>query len=264
MRPVHASHVLAPRLKLVVGVRYQPPQPNMKTTHKVFTSVLTFLAACCLHAADSKPIARVISIQDVETDDPSGYASWISKVNEVAKAKLGVDTYEHVYVSAYDGEKTGAVRTVTAGDSVAALVKNGAALQGDPALAEIRDHLRGIRKFGGRVLYQAVRFDGTHKNAFVYSTTAMITDEAGYLKALDGLRALFDKNGFPDAKINAYRVLAGRTNHTHRITIALPSNERLAAMLDFVASDSAMAEWLASAAKYRTVVANSTAHDITK
>ena len=264
MRPAHASHVLAPRLKLVVGVRYQPPQPNMKTTHKVFASVLTLLAACCLHAADSKPIARVISITDVETDDPSGYAAWITRVNEVAKAKLGIDTYEHVYVSAFDGEKSGSVRTVVAADSVALMAKNAAALQGDPALTELRDHLRGIRKLGGRTLYQAVRFDGTHKNAYVYSTLATISDEAGYLKALDGLRALFDKNGFQDAKINAYRVLAGRTNHTHRITIALPSNERLAAMLDFVSSDSGMAEWLASAAKYRAVVTNTTAHDITK
>ena len=59
-------------------------------------------------------------------------------------------------------------------------------------------------------------------------------------------------------------MLAGRTNHTHRITIALESADRLAAFLDFVASDPQMAEWLADAAKYRTVVANNTAREITK
>ena len=236
----------------------------MKYPHKVIASVMTLLAACLLQAADSKPVARVISIQDITTDDASGYAAWVSKANEVVKAKLGIDTYQHVYVSSSDGERTGSVRTVTAAESVAALTKNAAALEDDPAIREIRDRLRGIRKFGARVLYQGVRFDGTHKNAYVYTTTAMVSDEAGYLKALDGLRALFDSHGFQDAKINAYRVLAGRTNFSHRVTLSLPSNERLAALLDFVATDGSMAEWLAGAAKFRTVVTSSTAHDITK
>ena len=173
---------------------------------------MTLLAACLLQAAESKTVARVISIQDIITDDASGYAAWITKVNEIAKAMLGVDTYQHVYVSANDGERTGMVRTVTSAESVAALTKNGDALQDDPALRDIRDHLRGLRKLGARVLYQGLRFDGTHKNTYVYTTTSMVSDEAGYLKALDGLRALFDSHGFQDAKINAYRVLVGRKN----------------------------------------------------
>ncbi len=236
----------------------------MKTTLKVFASALTLLVACLVQAADSKPVARVISITDIETDDASGYAAWITKYNEVVKAKLGIDTYIHVYVSNNDGERSGSVRSVVSAESVSAMTKNNAALADDPALRDIRDHMRGLRKQGARVLYQGVRFDGSHKNSYVYSTLAMVNDEAGYLKALDGLRVLFDNHGFPDAKINAYRVLAGRTNYSHRIGIALPSNERLAALLDFVSGDSSMAEWLASAAKYRTVVANGTAHDITK
>ena len=40
----------------------------MKITIKVFASLVTLFAACLVHAADSKPIARVISVQDVETD----------------------------------------------------------------------------------------------------------------------------------------------------------------------------------------------------
>jgi len=236
----------------------------MKSTPKVIASVMALLAACFLQAAESKTVARVISIQDIITDDASGYATWITKANEIAKAKLGIDTYQHVFVSANDGEHTGTVRTVTAAESVSAMTKNGAVLQDDPALRDIRDHMRGLRKLGARVLYQGVRFDGTHKNAYVYTTTAMVSDEAGYLKALDGLRTLFDSHGFQDAKINAYRVLAGRTNFSHRVTLSLPSNERLAALLDFVATDGSMAEWLAGAAKFRTVVTSSTAHDITK
>ena len=236
----------------------------MKNTYKVLASLMTLLAACYLHAADSKPVTRVISIQDVETDDPSGYAAWVATSNAVAKSKLGIETYIHVYVSTYDGEKTNTVRAVIAADSVAAMTKAGAALENDPALAETRDHLRSMRKLGARVLYQGLRFDGTYKNGSVYTTTANVSDEAGYLKALDQLRALFDAHGLQDAKINAYRVAAGRTNHTHRITISVESNERLAALLDFTGTDPQMAEWLAGAAKLRTVVGNGTSREITK
>jgi len=57
---------------------------------------------------------------------------------------------------------------------------------------------------------------------------------------------------------------AGLSNHTHRIAINSPNPERFAALLDFFASDSKMTEWRESAAKYRTVVSNSTSHEITK
>ena len=236
----------------------------MKTTHRILAPIAALLATCFLQAADSKPIARVIAVQEVETDDASGYAAWVAKTNEVVKAKLGIDTYYHVFVAGFDGERTGAVRSVTVAESVAAMVKIGAALEGDATIRENRDHLRAIRKLGGRTLYQAVRFDGTYPGAYVYGTLATVSDEAGYLKALDGLRALFDANGFQDAKINAYRVLAGQTTHSHRISINFPSNERLAAFLDFTSSSGPMAEWRAGAAKYRTVVSNATAHDIIK
>ena len=236
----------------------------MKIASKVFASIVTLLAACLVHAADMKPVNRVISITDIETDDATGYASWITKRNDVVKAKLGIDSYQHVYVSNNDGTKTGSVRVVTAAESVSSLVKNNAALAGDPALTDIGNRLRAVSKNGARVLYQGVRFDGTYPGAYVYTTLLMATDEAGYLKSLDGLRALFDAKGFKDAKINAYRVLAGRTNFSHRVTIALPSNERLAAMLDFLASDAQMAAWLADTAKYRTVLSNGTARGLSK
>ena len=235
----------------------------MKLAPKMFASILTLLAAGLVQSADTK-VNRVISIQDVETADANAYAAIVATSNAVAKAKLGIDTYIHVYASTFDGEKVGSVRAVTVADSVSSLIKSGAALQDDPDLAVTRDLLRNNRKLGARILYQGIRFDGTYKNATVYTTTANVSDEASYLKALDGLRAIFDAHGLADAKINAYRVLAGRSNHSHRVTISVPSPERLGVLLDFVASDSQMAEWFASAAKYRTVVANGTANEITK
>lgn len=236
----------------------------MNTMRTLLASALTLIAGCLLQAADSKPIARVIAVQEIETDDPSGYASWVAKSNEATKAKLGIDTYIHVYVSGYDGVRSGSVRSMTIADSVAALARNAAAMENDPALLENREHLRGIRKLGSRTLYQAVRYDGANKNGSTLTTLAMVTDEPGYLKALDQLRALMDQKGMKDAKINAYRVMAGRTTHTHRVTINIPSQERLAAMLDWLGTDPQMAEWLAASSKFRTVVSNGTAREITK
>src|SRR4051812_50170875 len=106
----------------------------MTTTRKVFASLLTLLAVCFVQAADSKPIARVTTITDVETDDPTAFASWIDKRNEIVKAKLGIDTYQHVYVSNYDGVKTSSVRLVTVSDSVSTIAKNNAALAGNADL----------------------------------------------------------------------------------------------------------------------------------
>jgi hypothetical protein len=234
----------------------------MNTSRKVLASALAFLAGGLLLAAE--PIKRVMAITDVETDDPSGYASWITKSNEAAKAKFGVDSYLRVYQSVIDGTRTGSVRVSAVADSVATMTKITAALEADPALSEVRDHFRAIRKLGGRTLYQCVRFDGSNPKNSVYTTIANLADETAYLGALNQLRSIFDQAGFKDAKINVYRVIAGRTNHTHRISISLPSADRLAALLDFTATDSKAAEWINAQAKNRTVIGNMTAQEITK
>lgn len=236
----------------------------MNTPRSLFAFALIVLAGGLLQAADPKPATRVIAVQEIETDDPTGYATWVAKSNEATKVKLGIENYIRVYVTNYDGTRTSSVRAVTMADSVSALTKNAAAMENNPAIIENRDHLRSIRKLGSRILYQGVRFDGTHKNASTFTTLVTVTDEPGYTNALNQLRSLFDRAGMQDAKINFYRVLAGRTNHTHRVTINTPSQERLAALLDWLGSDPQMAEWLASSAKLRTVVSNSTAREITK
>lgn len=236
----------------------------MKTPRWLLASLVTLFAACLAHAADSKPVARVMSIVEIETDDPSGYATWLAKTNQIAKAKLGVDNYLRVYQSVFDGHSSTRVRAVSSAASVAELMKNAATLENDPEARELRDHLRGLRKQGARVLYQAVRYDGPVKNSWVYTTLATVTDEAGYLKALDQLRAIYDGLGMKDARISAYRVMAGRTDHTHRISISLPSAERLAMFIDLAGSNPQAQEWIANSAKYRTVVSNLVSREITK
>jgi hypothetical protein len=238
----------------------------MKTVCHVLASVVTLFIACVVHAADSKPIARVLAILDVETDDPSGYATWLKDYNAAAKAKLNVDNYLRVYQSIFDSRPNPArVRVVTSASSFAELMKNQLTLDGDPAILENATHLRGIRKMGSRTLYQAVYFDGpSPKGSNNYNTLAMVTDEKGYLQAITRLRAVFDVVGLKDAKISVYRAIAGRHDHSHRITISLPSPERLAAFLDLAATNSQLLEWLASTASLRTVVANTTSREITK
>jgi len=236
----------------------------MKTTQRLFALIVSLLAVCLAHAAETKPVPFVMAVLDIDTEDAAGYATWIAAYNGIAKAKLGIDRYLRVYVSQFDAEKSGRVRVVAGASSVAELTKYGLALENDPGIRENVDHLRAIRKTGGRTLYQAVRRDGTHANGMVYTTLANITDEAGYLKSLDQLKAACEAIGLSDAKFNCYRILAGRSDHTHRITIVLPSPERLAAFLDAVATDPRVQTWLADAAKYRTVVSNSTAREITK
>ena len=228
-------------------------------------SFLTLLAACSLQAADPKPANRVVSILDVQTDDPVGYAVWMKRYNEIAKAKLGVDNYTRIYQSYFDSRPAGYVRVVTSAPTVAELMKNAMTLDADPAILENREHVSFIRKRGARVLYQTVRTDGVSPSgANNYNTLAMISDEASYLKAIDDLRTIFDANGLKDAKFTVMRVLAGRTDHSHRITVNLPSPERLAAFLDFIGTNAQAQGWMASTAKLRTVVATTTSREITR
>jgi hypothetical protein len=236
----------------------------MNITRKVLASVVTLCAASFLPAADSKPIDRVMAVTEIETDDATVYASWLANYNAAAKSKVGADRYVRVFETMMDGRKTGRVRIVVVGKSVAELTRNTALLENDLAAAQARSRSDKIREFGARMLYKCVRFDGSDPNSAVYTTLAVVNDEPGYLKALDQLRTLFDANGFKDAKINAYRILAGRTDHSHRISIGLPNVDRLAAFLDFTGSSPAAAEWIANSAKFRTVVSNTTARDITK
>jgi tagatose-1,6-bisphosphate aldolase non-catalytic subunit AgaZ/GatZ len=115
------------------------------------------------------------------------------------------------------------------------------------------------------VLYQGIYTDGpSPKGAHNYSTELNVTDEAAYLQALAQLRTIFDEVGLKDVKISAYRTLAGRTNHSHRVTISTASPERLAAFLDTMATNKKVADWMASTAKIRTVVSSFTAREITK
>ena len=221
--------------------------------------------ACALQAAPEKTQSLpVISITQVEARDADTYAVWIARMNEVMKAKTGVERTYRVYTGDAAGHDSGSLFALSAAESFAAMSKTAKLFAEDPDVQAVRLHMNAIREMGPRTVLKAVRFDGTNPGGHIYNTFAAVSDEAGYLKALEGLRALFDVHDLKDAKINIYRVIAGRTDYTHLISINTPSAERLAAFLDAIATEAWVTEWLATTAKVRTVVRNGTYHEITR
>jgi hypothetical protein len=215
-------------------------------------------------AGDATPINRVIASVEIETDDPVGYAHWISEGNKVAKEKLGIDKYQQVLQAVYEGEK-GSKRlwVVRSAESVAQLTKNSAALANDPARLKLYDHFNQIRKTHGNVLYQALRYERSVPNGHALITRMNVTDEAAYVAAAQELRALYDRAGFKDVTMSIYRVIAGRTDYSHLTALTAPSAERLAELLDAAQRDPGVRGWLANAGKFRSVVSNATHKNIT-
>jgi hypothetical protein len=232
---------------------------------KLVAPFATLLSVGVLPAvAQTAPALPVIAIQEVDAADSATYAMWVARNNELVKAKLGIDKFVRVYIGVAAADESGVVLAVRRADSFATLTKNWQAVLADPAFAENRASMDAIRELGSQTLLKALRFDGTNPDAWLLNTQVMVSDEAGYMKALEGLRALYDRNGLNDAKINAYRVVAGRGKYSHLVSINTPSAERLAAVLDTISTAPWMAQWLADTAKYRTVVRNGTYREITR
>ena len=214
-------------------------------------------------SAPAAPKMPVVFVQTVSTEDPSGYATWVAKGNEQFKAAGGPEQFTHVYRGVIAGEDSGKVYAVRFGDSCEILSGQTAALMKSPAHAEIGAHLDVIRKLGPSFLLKAVYFEGGYGGEWLYITDAQVKDEPGYVKAMGDLRALFDSHGLKDIKINVYRVIAGRSNHSHEVVISAPTEERSAVLMDSITAPW-MADWLAGLAKVRTVVANGIYRDISK
>lgn len=215
-------------------------------------------------ASDVAVSLPVLTVTQLEAPNPGLYANQIAAINAVMKTKFGVDPFLRVYVGDSAGEECGTVFAVTRAESFAALTKNAQGFLTDPALADLRASLDAIRDVKSRMNLKAVRFDGGHPNAWLYNTYANVNDEAGYLKALGELTTQLKSRGFEDARLNVYRVIAGRSTYTHLISFNLPSSERLAALLDLIANEAWVAEWIAASAKFRTIVHNGTYHEISR
>src|ERR1043165_9407099 len=199
-----------------------------------------------------------VVIQEIETDAPKTYALWIGEANKVIKEKFGLDNYRHVFVGESAGPDSGKVFAVSRGESFAAMAATESGFEKEVGLMEARLNMKDIRKLGANVSYKAVRWDGTNPNACVFNTRCVLSDESGYLSALNELRGLLDAHELKDIKINCYRVASGRTDFTHMVSLNCPSRERRAAMMDAISGEAWAQSWIASAAKYRTGGSNGT------
>jgi hypothetical protein len=230
----------------------------------VITGGLFAAASLQPPAPAAKGMLPAISIQEVETDSAQTYALWIAESDKEIKAKFGFDNYIKVFVGEAAGPESGKTFAVASAESFVKLAENSQAFEKELSLMKVRAGMSEIRKLGPQTLLKAVRWDGRNPSSLNSNTRMTVTDEAGYLKALDGLRALLDAHNFKDIKINCYRVAAGRTDYTHMVSLNCPSVEQRAALMDAINTEPWALEWIASAAKYRTVVSNGTYREITR
>lgn len=205
-----------------------------------------------------------LTVQEVGTKDADAYVAVIAKINALVKARTGVETYRHVWEGDFAGESSHNLFVVTSYPSAAAVYQMQDKLKNYPELDLLLEQLKGMRHLGPSTLYKAARNDGVYPGGAVFNTGIVCTDEAAYLKDLDDLKAIFDANGFKDAKISLFRAVSGRTKDTHLVVISLPTQLRTAELLDALSDQALLKDWYVTAAKVRTSMANGTYHEITK
>jgi len=154
------------------------------------------------------------------------------------------------------------VFTVRAADSVQTLTRNVDALMALPEMPKYKGDLARIRKLGPAKLLKAVHFEGGYDGAWLVNFDLSVRDEPAFLRAIDELRALYDAHGLKDCRISIYKVIAGRSDFTHLAVIAAPSEARMAVYMDTL-TEPWEADWLAAAAKLRSVVRNGIYKEIT-
>ena len=209
------------------------------------------------------PVPTLV-VQQVDAKDTEAYVAMIAKINALVKARTGIEHYRHVWEGDFAGENAHALFVVTSYPSAADIYKIAEKLKNYPEMDVLLAELRGTRHLGSSVLYKAVRNDGVYEGGAVFNTSVSCSDEPASQKALADLKAIFDANGFTDTKINLYREISGRTTSTHLVVISVPSQLRVAELLDALSDKELLKDWYVTAAKIRTSHANGTYHEITK
>lgn len=242
----------------------------MKRLSKIVACLGMIVGVGVLGAMSMQPAATAptkgmpsIFISEVETNSPEDYANWVAQGNKAIYDKIHVENYTRVMVGQAAGEDSGKVFAVQTGESFSKLQDNATLFENDAGIQKIQAQMAQVRKLGNRTALKAVRFEGRNPTSYSFNTRAVISDEGAYLKALDGLRSLLDSHGLKEVKINCYRVVAGRSDYTHLISLNCPSGEVRAAMMDGI-GEAWGQEWIAGQAKLRTVVKNGMFKEITK
>jgi hypothetical protein len=225
--------------------------------------ILPVILAMAVGSLYAEPKHAMV-VQVVTTDDPDAYATKIVQANALLKAKAGYERLRHVWVGDLAGDNSQNVYAVSEFPSAAAVNQLQEKLKDDPDVKAFLAELKPIRKLGATYLYKAVQLEGLYEGGAVFNTSISCTDEDAYVKALGELKAIFVAHGFKDARVNLWRLAAGRSVSTHLVIIALPTQSRVGELLDAISDEALLKDWNVSAAKIRTTVQNGTYHEITK
>ena len=220
-----------------------------------------FMMAVGTLLADTAP---AFVVQVVQTDDSDAYVQAITKVNALVKARTGIEKLRHVWMGDFAGENSHGIFVVSEFPSAAAVYTTQDKLKDYPEMDAMLAQLKGLRHLGPSYLYKAVRYEGNYEGGAVFNTSIKCTDEAAYLKALDGLKAILVANGFKDAKVNLWRIASGMTESTHLVVIAFPTQTRVGELWDSLTDKNLLADWYVGAAKVRTSLQNGSYNEITK
>ena len=220
-----------------------------------------FMMAVGTLLADTAP---ALVVQLVQTTDSDAYVQAIAKVNALVKARTGIEKLRHVWLGDFAGDSSHGIFVVSEFPSAAAIYATQDKLKNYPEMDAQLARLKGLRHLGPSYLYKAVRYEGNYEGGAVFNTSIKCTDEAAYLKALDGLKAILVANGFKDAKVNLWRIASGMTESTHLVVIAFPTQTRVGELWDSLSDKNLLADWYVGAAKVRTSLQNGSYNEITK
>ena len=231
----------------------------MNTQMKYLLSALFLTTVGLMHASP------VLTVQIVQTDEPDAYVAALAKINARIKALTDIETLNRTWTGDFAGGESHAIAFVSQFESAAAVSTIGDKLRADPEFMRLVGGLNGMRKLGPAWLYKAARYEGNYPGGAAFNSAVAVKDEAAYLKLLDELKALFDANGFKDAKLNLWRIVSGRNGQaTHLVEVAFPSQVRVGEMLDAIWDKDLMKDWNVAAANVRTPLTSGSYHEITK
>jgi len=234
----------------------------MKMKLRALVPAILAMTFSLLHAETKANPAMVVQV--ILTENNDDYLALLAKSNARIKAVTGIEQLRHAWVGDFAGENSHGLVVVSNFESAAAGEAVRDKLGKDAEMNDLLKEFAKLRKLGPAYLYKAMRWEGLYPGGAVFNTTVTLTDEAAYLKALDGLKAIFDANGFKDAKVNLFRLASGREDSTHLVVICFANRTRVAELIDMVSDTAALKDWNASVAKIRTTVRNGTYHEVTK
>lgn len=184
-----------------------------------------------------------IAIEETRPADPKSYVALVGQVNDAMRTRHRVPLFLRSYEATSHTGGTPATFVLSPAGSFEALLANGRTFATDPELADLREQLSQAGRSGPSIYLKAVRFDGTSSPGWLFNTRVKTNDEPTLLARIAALATLLTAPEHPAPRINVFRVVAGRTDFTHLVSVNTASSEELAMRLDAIVAGSWTAEF---------------------